>query len=130
LILVDSSVWIDYFRGAITPETDLLDDLLGQEPIAIGDLILVEVLQGFRADQDYNKAKELLECLTIYELLGLEMAISSAENFRQLRKQGTTIRKTADAIIASFCIEHEIPLLFSDRDFDPFVAHLGLIKAA
>lgn len=126
MILVDSSVWVDYFNGQVTPETDFLDTLLGTEPVAIGDLILAEVLQGFRSDADYRTAKELLASFTTYDLLGASLAIKTADNYRTLRRKGITVRKTTDAIIATFCIERRIPLLYSDRDFDPFVKHLGL----
>ncbi len=129
MIIVDSSVWIDYFNGRDTAETKQLDLLLGIEPIAIGDIILTEVLQGFRQDKDFNTAKSLLSSLTIFEFLGESMALKSADNYRQLRKQGITIRKTVDVIIATFCIEHNLPLLFSDRDFVPFVKHLKLVAA-
>jgi predicted nucleic acid-binding protein len=129
MILVDSSVWIDYFSGNSSPETDFLDGVLGVSAVAIGDLILVEVLQGFRHDKDYKTAKRLLGELTTFELLGTKMALKSADNFRKLRKKGITIRKTVDVIIASFCIEHSLPLLFSDKDFKPFVEHLGLRDA-
>jgi predicted nucleic acid-binding protein len=126
MILVDSSVWIDYFNGRDTPQTDKLDRLLGVEPLGIGDLILTEVLQGFRADSDFRKAKELLTSLDVFSMLGPDQAIRSAENFRKLRKQGITVRKTADVIIATFCIAERHSLLFCDRDFVPFVDHLGL----
>lgn len=129
MILVDSSVWIDYFSGNGSPETDFLDGILGVSAVAIGDLILTEVLQGFRHDKDYKTARRLLGELTIFELLGTKMAVKSANNFRKLRKKGITIRKTADVIIASFCIENNLPLLFSDKDFKPFVEHLGLRNA-
>lgn len=129
MIMVDSSVWIDYFNGHDTRETKQLDRLLGVEPLSIGDLILTEVLQGFRNDKDYEIAKDLLNSLTIFELLGEKMAIKSADNYRRLRKQGITIRKTVDVIIASFCIENNLPLLFSDKDFIPFVQHLKLVSA-
>lgn len=129
MIMVDSSVWIDYFNGYETPETTKLDLWLGIQPISIGDIILTEVLQGFRNDSDYRIAKNLLTSLTIFDLLGENMAIKSAENYRQLRKQGITIRKTADVIIASFCIENNLPLLFSDKDFVPFVTYLNLLRA-
>jgi predicted nucleic acid-binding protein len=129
VILVDSSVWIDYFSGTISRQTDTLDDLLGETPIAIGDLILAEVLQGFRDDRDYRTARKLFDTLTVFDLLGREMALKSAENFRSLRRKGITVRKTADVIIATFCIEKRLPLLFSDRDFRPFVQHLGLLGA-
>lgn len=129
MILVDSSVWVDYFNGQVTRETDFLDALLGTEPVAIGDLILAEVLQGFRSDADYEAAKELLASLTTYDLLGAALAIKTADNYRALRRRGITVRKTVDAIIATFCIERRTPLLYSDRDFDPFVRHLGLKPA-
>ncbi len=127
MILVDSSVWIDYFLGTENKQTQVLHDTLGVRPVAIGDLILTEVLQGFRRDKDYETAKTLFDDLTVFPLLGKAMALKSAENFRALRKQGITVRKTADVIIASFCIERRLPLLFSDKDFRPFVKHLGLI---
>lgn len=129
MILVDSSVWIDYFSGTNNAQTNSLDKILGLTPIAVGDLILTEVLQGFRIDKDYHTAKALFEDIVVLEILGKRMAIKSAENFRTLRKKGITIRKTADVIIASFCIDRKIPLLFSDKDFKPFVKHLGLIQA-
>jgi predicted nucleic acid-binding protein len=126
MILVDSSVWIDYFNGRVTPQSNKLDSLLGAEPLGIGDIILTEVLQGFRADADYKAAKAMLTTLDIFPMLGTELALKSAEHFRALRKQGVTVRKTADVIIATFCIAHRHSLLFSDRDFIPFVEHLGL----
>lgn len=129
MILVDSSVWIDYFTGIDSQQTDTLDKTLGVRPVAAGDLILAEVLQGFRYDKDYKKAKALFDTVTIFEMLGREMALASADNFRSLRKKGITIRKTADVIIATFCIKQRIPLLFSDKDFKPFVEHLGLVEA-
>ena len=129
MVLVDSSVWIDYFNGAATRETDVLDGLLGKEPVAVGDLILVEVLQGFRRDGDYRTARDVLEGLPVFELLGRRRARRVAEHYRALRKRGVTVRKTTDAVIASFCIAERFPLLYSDRDFDPFVSHLGLQRA-
>lgn len=129
MILVDSSVWIDYFNGRSSPETDFLDEILGVRPIATGDLILTEVLQGFRNDKDYSTARRLLTELAIFELLGTKMAVKSADNYRKLRKKGVTVRKTADVIIASFCLEHDLPLLFSDKDFKPFEEHFGLRNA-
>lgn len=127
MIMVDSSVWIDYFSGIDSPQAQRLDVALGSHPIVIGDLILTEVLQGFGRDRDYEIARSLFEDLPVLPLLGKEMALSSAENLRALRKRGITIRKTADVIIATFCIARDLPLLYSDRDFDPFVEHLGLI---
>ncbi len=130
MILVDTSVWIDYFNGIDSLETDTLDKALGNETVAIGDLILIEILQGFRTDKQYNMAKELLEPLQKFEMLGLDIAVKTADNYRKLRKKGMTIRKTADVIIATYCIENNIPLLFTDRDFIPFVKHLGLQPVA
>ncbi len=129
MILVDSSVWIDYFTGIDSQQAETLDKTLGVRPVAAGDLILAEVLQGFRHDRDYKVAKTLFDTVAIFEMLGREMALASAENFRSLRKKGITIRKTADVIIATFCIKQRLPLLFSDKDFKPFVEHLGLVEA-
>jgi len=129
VILVDSSVWIDYFRGTTTPQTEKLDTLLGIEPIATGDLILAEVLQGFSSDRDFNQAKKLMTSLVILDLAGQNIAIQAATNFRALRSRGITVRKTIDTVIATRCIESELSLLYSDRDFDPFVEHLGLRSA-
>ena len=129
MILVDSSVWIDYFRGTSTPEAEKLDSLLGTEPVATGDLILTEVLQGFVSDRDFNQAKKLLTSLVIVDLAGRDIAIQAAKNFRVLRALGITVRKTIDTVIATRCIESRLSLLYSDRDFDPFVKHLGLRSA-
>ncbi len=129
MILVDSSVWIDYFRGTATPQAEKLDSLLGSEPIATGDLILTEVLQGFVSDRDFNQAKKLMTSLMIVDLAGQGIAIQAARNFRVLRSLGVTVRKTIDTVIATRCMESGLPLLYSDRDFDPFVEHLGLRSA-
>lgn len=129
MILVDSSVWIDYFNGISNPQSDHLDGILGREPVAVGDLILLEVLQGFRDDGDYRTALSLLGSLLMRQLLDPGMAIVAAAHYRSLRKRGTTIRRTTDLIIGSYCIENRIPLLYSDRDFDPMVTHLGLMSA-
>ena len=126
MTLVDSSVWIDYFKGKVTVQTERLDGLLGREPLAIGDLILTEVLQGFTDERDFNEAKEMLTSLTVVELGGREIAIQAARNFRALRKLGVTVRKTIDTVIATRCIENQYELLHNDREFDPFARHLGL----
>jgi len=126
MILVDSSVWIDYFNGTSNPQTTILDSLLGVEPIAIGDVILTEILQGFRNDTDFKTAKGVLLNLTIFEMLGQKNAIVAAENYRTLRKKGITVRKTIDCMISTFCIENNHALLFSDKGYQPFVEHLGL----
>ena len=126
MILVDSSVWIDYFRGTITRQTEILDRLLGQQPLAIGDLILTEVLQGFDNERDFNDARRMLTSLMVVELGGQEIAIQAAKNFRALRRLGVTVRKTISMVIATRCIESGYDLLHNDRDFDPFAQHLGL----
>jgi predicted nucleic acid-binding protein len=126
LILVDSSVWIDYFRGTITVQTEKLDRLLGQQPLAIGDLILTEVLQGFDSEKDFNHVRKMLTSLIVVELGGQEIAIQVAKNFRALRRRGMTVRKTIDTVIATRCIVSGYELLHDDRDFDPFAKYLGL----
>lgn len=126
MILVDTSVWIDYFNGRASPETDLLDLLLRTERLLTGDLILAEVLQGFRRDADFERARELLSTLEFSPMAGREIAIAAAQNYRKLRSEGITVRKTMDAIIATFCIQRRHTLLHSDRDFDGFEQHLGL----
>ena len=126
MILVDSSVWIDYFKGTVTTQTDTLDGLLGREFLAIGDLMLTEVLQGFDNERDFNDALRMLTSLTVVELGGQEVAVQAAKNFRALRILGVTVRKTIDTVIATRCIESGYELLHNDRDFDPFAKHLGL----
>jgi predicted nucleic acid-binding protein len=127
VILVDSSVWIDYFRGSATPQADRLDELLGTEPLAIGDLILTEVLQGFGTDREFNEARRLMSALELVTLGGLDIAIEAAKNLRRLRELGVTVRKTIDTVIATRCIVSGLHLLHSDRDFDAFEQHLGLL---
>lgn len=129
MIVVDSSVWIDYFRGAATPQTDRLDALLASAPLAIGDLMLTEVLQGFDAERDFERALQLLGSLTVIEIAGEDIAVQAARNFRALRGHGVTVRKTIDTLIATRCIVDGHALLYSDRDFDPFVERLGLVSA-
>ncbi len=126
MILVDSSVWIDYFRGATSPQAEKLDALLGSEPLAIGDLILTEVLQGFSSDRQFNAAQRMLGTLAFVVLGGEAIAVEAARNFRRLRALGVTVRKTIDTIIATRCIVSGYDLLHSDSAFDPFEQHLGL----
>jgi predicted nucleic acid-binding protein len=126
MILVDSSVWIDYFNGTDNPHTAKLDALLGIELIAIGDIILTDILQGFQNDKDFKTAKSVLLNLTVFDMLGQNNAIAAAVNYRFLRKKGITLRKTLDCMIATFCIQNDHQLLFCDKDFQPFVEHLGL----
>ena len=126
MILVDSSVWIDYFRGTATPQTDKLDRLLGNEPLAMGDLILTEVLQGFTTERAFNSARKVLLALDLVVLGGPEVAVEAARNHRRLRNLGVTVRKTIETVIATRCIVSGHALLHSDRDFDAFEQHLGL----
>jgi predicted nucleic acid-binding protein len=121
MILIDSSVWIDYFNGVYNQKTDFLYSNLGREEFVIGDLIYTEVLQGFSDERSYRKAKELLDVFPFKNIGGKEIALSSANNYRILRKKGVTIRKTVDVFIATFCIENNISLLQNDRDFEPFI---------
>ena len=129
MILVDSSVWIDYFRGVSTPQSDRLDMLLGREPLLVGDLILTEVLQGFTSDRDYEVALRLLNTVEVVAIGGRDVALMAAQHYRRLRLLGVTVRKTIDTLIATRCIMDELTLLYSDRDFDPFVERIGLVSA-
>jgi hypothetical protein len=124
--IVDSSVWIDYFCGTITPQTDLLHAALGRRALGLGDIILCEVLQGYRRQRDFEAARDALLSFPVYTIGGSELAIKSAENYRSLRRRGITVRKTVDCLIATFAIESGFSLLHNDRDYDPFEIHLGL----
>jgi predicted nucleic acid-binding protein len=126
MILVDSSVWIDYFNGSHNWQVELLDKLLQHEPIIIGDLILAEVLQGFRSDKDFKLAKKFLGALPFRSVGGYTVALQSASHYRELRKKGVTVRKTIDLIIATFCIIEDMALLHNDQDFEPMEKHLFL----
>ncbi|WP_026968915.1 type II toxin-antitoxin system VapC family toxin [Algoriphagus terrigena] len=126
MTLVDSSVWIDYFNGVETIQTEFLNNGIGLSSFGIGDLIYGEVMQGFRADADFKIAQDFFEDIPVLLLIDKELALRSAQNYRFLRKKGITVRKTIDSYIATYCIEKNLTLLHSDRDFEPFVAHLGL----
>ena len=126
MIVVDSSVWIDYFNGEETRQTLLLDAILGSEPVVIGDLILAEVLQGFRSDRDARRALDAMSTLEFEPMVGRDIALASARNYRALRARGVTVRKTIDMLIATWCMENRHVLLHSDRDFEPIRQHLGL----
>lgn len=126
MIVADTSVWIDYVKGVIAPHTNLLDFELINNQIITGDIIIAEFLQGFKNDADYSKAKEIMESLVYFDFLGQKNAYKAAENYRRLRKQGITIRKTIDVFIATFCIENNFQLIHNDRDFDPMEEILGL----
>jgi predicted nucleic acid-binding protein len=129
VIVVDSAVWIDFFNGVSTPEVERLDGLLGVTPLVVGDLILVEVVQGFRHERDVATARRLFHAMALLPMLGVHIAWKTAENVRKLRSKGITVRKTIDGIIATACMEAQLPLLFSDRDFLPYVQYLGLEAA-
>ena len=129
MILVDSTVWIDYFRSADTPQVALLDSYFGDTRLAVGDLIVAEVLQGVRDDLEFKLVKKTLAAFEHIDLVGYELAVKASENYRLLRDRGFTIRKTIDTLIATYCIENGLTLLHSDRDFAPFVKHLGLRSA-
>jgi predicted nucleic acid-binding protein len=126
VILVDSSVWIDYFRSADTPQVALLDSFFGRSPLAVGDLIAAEVLQGVRDEREFKWVKKTLDAFEHIDIAGYDLAVKASENYRSLRAMGVTIRKTIDALIATRCIEDGLTLLHADRDFLPFSQHLGL----
>ena len=126
MILVDSSVWIDYFNGKISFETGYLDAIVGKQIIIVADIVLIEVLQGFKMDKDYTTARDLLELFPLVNILDEKIAKKSISTYRNLRKKGITIRKTIDCVIASYCILNKMPLLHSDRDFLPFRDYMEL----
>ena len=129
MVLVDSSVWIDLLRNRMTPETAKLEELLESQNDAVGDLMLTEVLQGIPMERDFEIARQMFARLALVEIAGPKVALEAARNYRTLRTKGVTPRKTIDTLIATRCIMDGVPLLFSDRDFDPFVEHLGLVDA-
>lgn len=127
MVVVDSSVWIAFFRGLPTREVDYVEHLLGRRIILLGDLVLAEVLQGFRDERQFRQARELLQRLYFAKMVGWDVACQSAQNYRRLRADGVTVRKTIDVIIATFCVNHHHLLLHADRDFDRMREPLGLI---
>jgi len=126
MLVVDTSVWVDYFNGVENPQTDFLHAVLDKTPILIGDLILTEVLQGFRHDPDFEKIRRTLARFTQANMVDTALAVQSARNYRVLRQKGITVRKTIDSLIATYCIENEHELLHNDSDFDGYEKHLGL----
>ncbi len=126
MILIDSSVWIDYFNGIDARHTEKLESIIGIEQIAVGDLVLTEVLQGYRDQNEFFKALKFLSRFDLVALAGPTVAIESAQNFVKLQTLGFTVRKTIDTIIATRCIMSGFELLHNDRDFLPFEKHLGL----
>jgi predicted nucleic acid-binding protein len=125
LTVVDSSVWVDAFRGASNAASDWLDREL-QGDIALTDLILAEILRGFGDEAQSRRAQNYLQRFTIFETGGFELAVEAARNYRLLRRRGTTIRGTIDCLTATFCLREGHMLLHNDRDFEPFERHLGL----
>lgn len=126
MVIVDSTVWVDYFNGRNNPETDWLDDQLSDERLGLTTLILCEVLQGVRDERRAALVEAELRGLEIFEAGGVELAIQAARNYRALRSRGRTVRKTIDVLIATFCLQDQHSLLHRDRDFDPFEELLGL----
>jgi len=126
MVIVDTSVWIDYFGGILNAHTDWLDQRLGVEPFGLTDLILCEILQGIRSDGQFQKVRKALASFDLFSTGGEELAVRSAENFRFLRARGQTVRTTMDCLIATFCVVRGHALLHKDRDFTAFARHLGL----
>lgn len=126
MLVVDSTVWVDYFNGNENPLTDYLDKIVDKQLILVGDLILAKVLQGFRTDSDFEKAYREMKKFTQVEMVNNKLALQSARNYRLLRHKGITVRKTIDSLIATYCIENKLPLLHKDNDYDGYEEHLGL----
>jgi predicted nucleic acid-binding protein len=126
MLVVDTTVWIDYFNGVENSQTDFLHTVLDKTPILIGDLILTEVLQGFRHDPDFEKVRRTLGKYMQASMVSPALAVQSARNYRFLRQKGVTVRKTVDSLIATYCIENDHELLHNDSDFDGYEKHLGL----
>ncbi len=126
MVIIDTSIWVDYLHGAGTPQVEWLERELGRQRLGVIDLIVCEVLQGIRDDGDFADMRRALQKLQIFTSGGLDLAIGSAENYRRLRAQGLTVRKTIDCLIATYCLLHNHTLLHNDRDFDPFEQVLGL----
>jgi predicted nucleic acid-binding protein len=126
LILVDSSVWVDFFNGKSTAQTLKLQSLMGGEPLLVGDLILCEVLQGARSDSEARALENDLRKFDVVPILDEDLAVLAATHCRKLKAKGVTVRKTIDLLIGTFCIARGCALLHADRDFDPMREHLGL----
>jgi predicted nucleic acid-binding protein len=126
LVIVDSTVWIDYLGNRDTLQTDWLSRALNTQRLGLLDLILCEVLQGIRDEQVVGSVNRALQEFEVFSSGGVELAVASAANYRQLRRRGITIRKTIDCLIATYCIRQGYLLLHSDTDFNPFEEHLGL----
>lgn len=128
MIVVDSSVWIDFLNGRNAPHVRRLRTVLGADEIIIGDLMLCEVLQGLESERAARDVEALLRRFEIAPMAGEAIAVAAARNFRSLRRRGITVRKTIDLLIGTWCIENRRALLHNDRDFRPMARHLGLIE--
>lgn len=126
MIVVDSTVWVDFFRGNATRETIALRSLMGLGVVIVGDLVLAEVLQGFPDERQAEAGRRTLERFTVEPMAGRDIAIAAAHNYRRLRSRGITVRRTIDLLIGTFCIHHGHALLHHDRDFTPMADLLGL----
>lgn len=126
MVVVDTSVWVDHFNGIDSPQVTTLNRLLGEQVLVVGDLILAELLQGFASEADAHRALERLQPLEFVAMAGVEVAVQSARNFRRLRRQGVTVRKTMDMLIGTYCLMNDCRLLHADRDFRVMEQHLGL----
>ena len=129
MIVVDSSVWIDFLNGRSAPHVERLRATLGNDEIIVGDLMLCEVLQGLENERSARQVEAMLRRFDIVPMAGDAIAVLAARNFRSLRRRGITVRKTIDLLIGAWCIEHRRPLLHNDSDFRPMARHLGLIDA-
>ena len=126
MIVADTSAWIDYVKGVSAAHTDVLDSELVRNRIITGDLIIAEFLQGFRDEKEYQEAKQMMDSLEYRDLVGRDIAVAASQNYRILRRNGITVRKTIDVIIATFCIQNDLELIHNDRDFDGMEEALGL----
>jgi len=124
--VLDTSVWIDFFRGTAAPEVHLLEQVIHQGQAIVGDLILCEILQGISDERQFDAVRNHLAAFPVLPMAGSYIAVQSAINYRSLRRRGYTVRKTIDCLIATFCIENDLALLHNDRDFDAFEQMLGL----
>jgi predicted nucleic acid-binding protein len=128
LIVVDTSVWIDFLNGRSTPPVRRLREILGAEEVAIGDLMLCEILQGLDSERSAAEVESLLRRFALVPMVGESIAVIAARNYRLLRRRGVTVRKTIDLLIGTWCIENRRPLLHNNRDFRPMTRHLGLVE--
>jgi predicted nucleic acid-binding protein len=126
MVVIDTTVWIDYLRGVENQETRWLERELQRQRLGLTDLILCEVLQGFPDDALFMEVRDELLKFHIFQTGGTDLAITAAQNYRDLRRRGHTLRKTIDCLIATFCLQGHHELLHRDRDFDPFEKVLGL----